>query len=42
MLSLVIEKSEAHDISNLRVSPLAAVVTHKVQIVNFSFVRPAE
>ena len=34
----VILKSAAHEISNLRVSPLAAVVTHKVRIINhFSF-----
>ena len=31
---LVIQKSAAHEIPNLRVSPLAAVVTHKVRIIN--------
>ena len=35
---LVIQKSEAHEFPNLRVLPLAAVVTHKVRIINdFSF-----
>ena len=32
---LVIQKSAAHDIPNLRVYPLAAVVTHKVRIINY-------
>ena len=31
----MIQKSAAHDIPNLRVSPLAAVVTHKVRIINY-------
>ena len=31
---LVIQKSAAHDIPNLRVSPPAAVVTQKVRIIN--------
>jgi len=31
---LVIQKSSAHEIPILRVSPLAAVVTHKVRIIN--------
>ena len=31
---LVIQKSAAHEIPNLRVSPLAAAVTHKVRIIN--------
>ena len=31
---LVIQKSAAHEVSDLRVSPLVAVVTHKVQIIN--------
>ena len=31
---LVIQKSAAHDIPILRISPLAAVVTHKVWIIN--------
>ena len=30
---LVIQKPAAHEIPNIRVSPLAAVVTHKVRIV---------
>ena len=35
---LVIQKSAAHEIPNLQVSPLGAVVTHKVRIINdFSF-----
>lgn len=35
---LVIHKSCAHEIPNVRVSPLGAVVTHKVRIINyFSF-----
>ena len=35
---LVIQKSAANEIPNLRVSPLGAVVTHKVRIMNdFSF-----
>ena len=35
---LVMQTSAAHEISNLRVSPLEAVVTHKVRIINdFSF-----
>ena len=36
----MIKKSAAHEIPNLRVSPLGAVVTHKVRIINdysFSF-----
>ena len=34
----MILKAAAHEISNLRVSPLAAVVTHKVRTIhNFSF-----
>ena len=34
----MIQKSAAHEIPNLRVSPLAAVVTHEVRIINvFSF-----
>ena len=31
---LVIQKSAAYEIPNLRVSPLGAVVTHKVRIIN--------
>ena len=35
---IVMQKSAAHEIPNLRVSPLGAVVTHKVRIINdFSF-----
>ena len=35
---LVIQTSAAHEIPNVRVSPLGAVVTHKVRIINdFSF-----
>ena len=30
----VIEKSAAHEIPNVRVSPLRAVVTHNVRIIN--------
>ena len=31
---LVIQKSAAHEITNLRVAPFAAVVTHEVRIIN--------
>ena len=35
---LVIQKSAAYEIPNLRASPLGAVITHKVRIINdFSF-----
>ena len=37
MLSLLIHKSAAHKITNSRASPLAAVVTHKVRMINGIF-----
>ena len=39
---LVIQKSAAHEIQNLRVSHLAAVVTHKVRIITDFSLRDAE
>ena len=39
---LVIQKSAAHEIQNLRVSPLGLVVAHKVRIINDVFSKRRE